>query len=604
MCRQTGVGGTVHVAPTGRLFYGDNLDIMRKYRSSYFTDESVNLIYLDPPFNSNRSYNVLFRSKSGEDSQAQIEAFDDTWAWSVEVEAQYQELIEDPDTPTRVAEAMQAFRDILGTNDVLAYLVMMTPRLLELHRILRSDGSLYLHCDPTASHYLKLILDTIFGPRCFRNEIIWRRTGAHGKVKRFAPTHDVILFYTKSDSDNYKWRGATKPYMRGHVEEYFVRDERGWRTNYYGNVLTGSGTRNGESGKPWRGFDPTAKGRHWAIPGAVVADCGEDLSGLSQHEKLDRLYELGYIKIQPGAAWPIYEHYIQPGDGTPAPDIWAYQPYTEGTVFGTDRGIDADVRWLNPKDRERLGYPTQKPLGLLERIIAASTDPGDVVFDPFCGCGTTVDAAEKLGRRWIGIDITYLSIDLIRDRLKTTHGDSVLDRIEIHGVPRDLQGASALFQQSAFEFERWAVSMVGGRPNQKQVADRGIDGVIKFLSGRRKVNGRILVSVKGGQTPNPAWVRDLLGTVETEKAEMGVLIIAAKPTRGVLSAAETAGIYEWPANRQKFPRIQVITIEQLLKGERVESPPILSPYMEAKPAAPAVDQIALALQSEEPLSPE
>ena len=586
---------------SGRLFYGDNLTVMRKYRSSHFTDESVQLVYLDPPFNSNRSYNVLFETKSGEESQAQIEAFDDTWVWSQQAEEQYEELVGSADTPAKVVNTMESLRHVVGTNDMLAYLVMMTPRLLELHRVLKADGSLYLHCDPTASHYLKIILDSIFGPKCYRNEIIWRRTGAHGKVRRFGPTHDVVHFYTKSDAmDGYKWNGVKKPYMRGHVEQYFVKDERGWRTNYYGNVLTGSGVRRGESGKPWRGIDPTAKGRHWAIPGVIVEDCGEDLSGLGQHEKLDRLFELGFIKIEPGAAWPIYEHYLKPDDGVPAPDIWAYQPYTEGTVFESSEGIDAEVRWLSPRDGERLGYPTQKPLGLLERIIKASTDPGDLVLDPFCGCGTTVAAAEKLSRRWIGIDITFLAIDLIRNRLETTHGPQVTARYDVHGVPRDMQGAAALFNESPFEFERWAVSLIGGKPNQKQVADRGSDGVARFYTDKKRT-GRILISVKGGQNVQPAWVRDLLGTVETEGAEMGILIMAAQPTRGLTEASNRSGLYKWPPNGQNFPKIQIITVHDLLRGQKPQTPPILSPYVDAKRKTSPSHQLLLKVEDEAPV---
>ncbi len=342
------------------LYYGDNLDVLREH----LPDESVDLVYLDPPFNSNRSYNVLFADRSGADSQAQIEAFDDTWTWSQESDAAFRELVKGG-APVKVADAIDAMRRLLGDNDVLAYLVMMTQRLVELRRVLKPTGSLYLHCDPTASHYLKVMLDAIFGPTQFRNEITWRRTGAHGKLRRFGPIHDVILYYTKSSV--FTWNYPRKPYMRGHVEEYFVQDDDGqWKTNYYGNVLTGSGLRGGESGQPWRGVDPSAKGRHWAIPGALLADLDEDISHLSQHEKLTRLHELGYVKFVEGQAWPVYERYIQPGDGTPAPDIWAYQPYTEGTVFGTDEGIDVDVRWLSTRDRERLRYPTQKPIALLK----------------------------------------------------------------------------------------------------------------------------------------------------------------------------------------------------------------------------------------------
>jgi DNA modification methylase len=360
-----------------QLWYGDNLDVLRRH----YRDESVDLVYLDPPFNSNRSYNILFKQKSGGGAQAQIEAFGDTWQWSLQAEQSYDELVSGEGTTNRIADVVEGMRKVLGTNDVLAYLVNMGVRLVELHRVLKPTGSLYLHCDPTASHYLKVLLDAIFGPTQFRNEIIWRRTGTHGKVQRYAPIHDTILFFTKSDA--YRWRNPKKPYMRQHVASYFEKDENGYRTKYFGNVLTGSGTRKGESGKPWRGVDPTSKNRHWAIPGALLEDLDEDLTGLTQHEKLDRLAELGYITFTEGQYWPMYQRYVDPAHGAPVADIWAYQPYTGGTVFGTDGGIDEEVRWLSTQDKERLDYPTQKPLGILDRIIQASSDLGDVVLDPF-----------------------------------------------------------------------------------------------------------------------------------------------------------------------------------------------------------------------------
>ena len=557
-----------------RLLYGDNLPILRER----IKDESVDLIYLDPPFNSNRSYNVLFKSKSGEESQAQIEAFDDTWSWSQQADAQYEELVSGG-SPIKVADAMQAMRKLLGTNDVLAYLVMMTARLVELHSVLKPTGSLYLHCDPTASHYLKVILDAIFGPTNFRNEIIWRRTGTHGKVKRFGPTHDVILFYAKSTE--YKYNRQRKRYMKKHVQEYFEQDEKGWRTKYYGNVLTGSGLRGGESGKPWMGFDPSARGRHWAIPGALLEHVDEDLTDLSQHQKLDRLYQLGYIKIVKDHAWPIYEHYIQPDDGTAAPDIWAYQPYTEGTVFGTDQGIDADVRWLNPKDGERLGYPTQKPLGLLERIIRASSDEGDVVLDPFCGCGTAVDAAQKLGRKWIGIDVTTLSVDLIQRRLKWTYGEGVAKTYKVEGIPTDIEGAERLFAHNAFEFERWVVLRIDGEPNQRQVGDRGVDGRIRFFADKDQF-GQVLVSVKGGKQLNPAMVRDLVGTVQQEGAEMGLLVTMAKPTPGMIKAAKGSGSYLLPMTGSYYPKVQIISVQELLAHKVPNMPTPISPHIKAR----------------------
>ena len=552
-----------------KLYFGDNLPILREE----IADESVDLIYLDPPFNSNATYNVLFRERSGKDSAAQITAFEDTWRWSIESEIAYQEVV--TSGPRKLGDLLQAMRGFLGQNDMMAYLTMMAQRMAELHRVLKPTGSIYLHCDPTASHYLKLLMDAVFGNDNFRNEIIWRRTGTHNKVQRFAPIHDTVLFYSKSDK--YKWHNSRKPYMKGHVDEYFVQDEQGWRTNYYGNVLTGSGTRGGESGKPWRGFDPTARNRHWAIPGRLLEDVDEDLSHLSQHEKLDRLYELGYIKIEKGRAWPIYEHRITPDDGQPVPDIWAYQPYTEGTVFGREDGIDADVRWLSPTDQERLGYQTQKPEALIERILHASSHEGDVVLDPFCGCGTAVAVAERLGRGWIGIDITHLAISLMKSRLHDSFGDELSD-YEVIGVPEDVESARALAEESEhdgrYQFEYWALGLVDARPvgNGKKGADAGIDGYINFFDDNSGKVKRIIVQVKSGHVRRD-MIATLKGDMDREKAEIGLFVTLNPPTRPMVQEATAAGIYtpaQFPDHH--YPRVQILTIEELLAGVQAEIP--------------------------------
>lgn len=575
-------------AEKNQLYFGDNLDILR----TYIADESVDLVYLDPPFNSNRNYSVIF-NRHGEvplDASAQIEAFEDTWQWTHFTDEQYAEYQQT--MPNKVADALTAFRTLLGENDAMAYLVGMAPRLVELHRVLKPTGSLYLHCDPTMSHYLKVLLDAIFDVRNFRNEIIWRRTASHGKTKRFGPVHDVILYYAKSKS--FTWNAPRRPYTKGHVENYFIKDDVGWRTNYYGNVLTGSGTRGGLSGKPWRGYDPTAKGRHWAIPSALLDGLEDEMEGLDQHEKLDLLADHGRITFGEGSTWPIYQRYITREDGASVPDIWAYQPYTQGLLFGTDEGIDEDVRWLGTQDAERLGYPTQKPVALLERIISSSSNPGDVVLDPFCGCGTTVDAAQKLGRKWVGIDITYISVDLMIKRLQHSYGDSIRQTFTTNGIPHDLAAAQAMFNHSAFEFERWAVTLVAAQPNQKQVGDKGIDGVGRFLLDKKgKQVGRVLVSVKGGKTITPSMVRDLDGTVTAQKAEMGILVTLAPATKGVQDAINHGGVYTHPANGQTFPRLQHVTISDLLKGKRPTLPTMLRPYIEAKKQTPDTEQTGL-----------
>jgi site-specific DNA-methyltransferase (adenine-specific) len=554
------------VAKLNALYYGDNLKWLRDH--DRFPNNSIDLIYLDPPFKSDADYNVIFNEPSGEQSQAQIKAFDDTWGWEKEAVS---EALKDLGASTGKPEIVDYINWLANHGDAFsksmaAYLAMMSIRLLELKRVLKPTGSIYLHCDPTASHHLKVVMDTIFEARYFRNEIIWRRTATHGKSKRFAPIHDVILFYTKTDS--YKWSYLKKPYMKGHVEEYFIKDAKGYRTNYYGNVLTGSGLRGGESGKPWKGFNPSLKGRHWAIPGTLLEDIDEDFTNLTQHQKLDRLYDLGYIKIVEGQAWPVYERYVTPNDGQNIPDIWAYQPYTNGTVFGTDLGIDEEVRWLSSQDQERLGYQTQKPEALLQRIIKASSNEGDLVLDPFCGCGTTIASAQRQNRRWIGIDVTWLAIDKVEKRLVESYGNEVKKTYSVEGQPVDVGSARALAEKNKKEFEIWAISLVGAAHREH---DGGVDGILSIL-GRNKATVKVIVQVKGGKILNPGMVRDLIGTLENEKSAIGILITLEEPTTGMKELANHAGVFESPVWGKIFPKIQIRTISEILSGKAFELP--------------------------------
>ena len=566
------------------LYYGDNLNWLRNH--DIFPNDSIDIVYLDPPFNSDADYNVIFKEPTGEQSQAQIKAFDDTWKWDKKAsEDAIRELGMAGGNPEIVDYINWLARRGDGfSKSTAAYISMMGVRLIELKRVLRPSGSLYLHCDPTASHYLKLLMDMIFGSKNFRNEITWRRTATHGKSKRFAPIHDTILFYTKTNS--HKWTYLKKPYMKGHVEEYFIKDDKGWRTNYYGNVLTGSGLRNGESGKSWMGFDPSAKGRHWAIPGSLLEDIEEDFGGLTQHQKLDRLYELGCIKIIEGQAWPIYERYITPKDGQNIPDIWAYQPYTSNTVFGTDLGIDEDVRWLSPQDRERLGYPTQKPEALLQRIIRASSNEGDVVLDPFCGCGTTIASAQKLRRRWIGIDVTWLAIDKVERRLKESYSDQIKETYFVKGQPVDVASGRALAEKDKKEFEIWAISLVGAAPREH---DGGVDGILSIPESTKGIT-KIIVQVKGGKALNPGMVRDLIGTVENEKAAIGLLITLEEPTSGMRELANHSGDYDAPIWGKTFPKIQIRTVGEIFDGRGFELPWGESPVRKAKPSQESSQQ--------------
>jgi site-specific DNA-methyltransferase (adenine-specific) len=461
-----------------QLFYGDNLPILQ----NHIKTESVDLIYLDPPFNSNQDYNVLFKEQTGEPAQAQIKAFTDTWKWS---QLAYDDFLTDSPAPEILKKLITGFVETLGHNDVTAYLVMMAPRLVELHRVLKSTGSLYLHCDPTASHYLKLVLDAIFGPKNFLNEIIWRRTGSHNSSKRYGPIHDTILFYAKSD--DYLFKPSFRPYLKGHVDSYFGQSDANGR--YWTNTITGAGVRHGESGKVWRGYNPTKAGRHWAIPSKLVDELGID-SSLTLIEKLEALDAAGMIAFPPrgSGALPTYRQYLHLSPGMPLQDLWTYQPHTRGVLYNSKEAIDEDVRWLVAQgDLERMGYATQKPIGLLTRIINSSTKRGDVVLDPFCGCGTAVVTAEKLKRQWIGIDITHLAVALIKYRLSDSFGLKEKRDYEVIGEPTTAAEAQALALQDRDEFQKFAVGLVPRAfPFQaKKGADTGIDGILRFSDDPR-----------------------------------------------------------------------------------------------------------------------
>ena len=510
---------------TNKLFYGDNLVVLREH----IKDESVDLVYLDPPFNSAANYNVLFRAPSGEQSEAQIEAFEDTWHWNDAAESAFSdvEAYRENSQPTVILRAM---RSALGDNDMMAYLAMMAVRLIELHRVLKPTGSIYLHCDSTASHYLKIIIDSIFGPDVFRNEIIWERTHSHNmKSRHWHKASDTILFYTKSDAFTFN-------HQYGEYEEAqlsrFKKDDDG--RLYKGENLTFSTVRRHRQFE-WRGTKPPAH-RSW----------GADL------EQLEKWYAEGRILLK--------------ADGTPRMDgLKIYLDTLPGKQVGN---VWTDIDRVTNTGGERLGYPTQKPLALLERILLASSNPGDVVLDPFCGCGTTVHAAQKLGRQWLGIDITHLAISLIERRLKDAFpGLSP----EVIGTPRDLAGARDLAKRDPYQFQWWATSLIDAVPagGKKKGMDRGIDGYLNFRDEAGKPAFGI-VSVKGGESRSPDMIRVLKTVVDREKAALGVFISLADPTREMTKEAASAGFYETGGKR--FPKIQMLTIAHLFDGRKPEVP--------------------------------
>lgn len=519
---------------TGKLFYGDNLDVLR----DHIPDDSVDLIYLDPPFNSNAGYNVLFKSATGAGADASIEAFDDTWTWGDSAKNALLDIASGTNRPLTVM--MEAMHTAIGENPLMAYLAMMSVRLVELHRVLKPTGSLYLHCDPTASHYLKLVLDAVFGKESFKDEIVWLRHSARSVKQNIWPRlHDTIFFFAKANEHTF--RATTVPSGKSAEPHDLVRWSDGLQ--YRTRDLTGAGTRNGETGQPWRNVDVTAKGRHWRV----------------MHAAIDEIAEDGRIHWQ--------------SSGMPRErDVLPYVPEERTVVVGD---VWTDVPPINAGAQERLGYPTQKPRALLERIITASSNPGDVVLDPFCGCGTAVDAAEKLGRRWIGIDVTHLAIGMIEDRMRSGYPGIIFETI---GVPRDVESALRLAADDKHQFQQWACWKVGGYPREKKGGDKGVDGWFNYLTDANSIATGV-ISVKGGENLNPGMVRDLGRVMERDKHAFGLFVVAAQPTKGVLEEIASHPLIETQFGR--FPAMQVVTIDDLINGPLPKLPPLISPVKKA-----------------------
>lgn len=548
-------------ARSGRneLYYGDNLDVLRRKIAA----GSVDLCYIDPPFNSKRNYFQIYNNQGSED-RAQAQAFVDTWNWGDEAADGLAYILDIERLSPRAGETrwteqtielIRGLEKVLGRGSLLAYLVHMTLRIVEIHRVLKPTGSFYLHCDPTASHYLKLVLDAVFCGQGgdFLSEVIWKRTAAHSATKRWGNVHDVIFLYSKSPA--FTWNPVLLDHSGEYEGRYKNKDGRGrvWADDN----LTGPGLRNGFSGQPWRGFDPGAKGNHWKVSSkAVEALVGEKAKDLNTLEKLDLLDADGLIHWPKGGGFPRFKRVL-----------------SEGTLI---QDIITDIPPLNSQAQERLGYPTQKPEALLERIIKASSNAGDTVLDAYCGCGTTVAVAQRLGRRWIGIDITYQSISLILKRLRDRYPDdwpAIEANINLDGVPRDLESAMALANRkddkTRKEFEKWAVltfSNDQARINEKKGADGGIDGIAYFLLDRTDkgdINGKAIFQVKS----RPGAVgdlRDLRGTIEREGAKIGFLICTGMPTTPMLNEIAAAGTFEHPLfPGRRFDRLQVITVAEL-----------------------------------------
>ena len=521
---------------TNQLYFGDNLSVLREHIPS----ESVDLIYLDPPFNSNATYNVLFKERSGEDSAAQITAFDDTWHWTIDSERAYQEVV--TDGPDKLGKLLQAMREFLGQNDMMAYLTMMAQRLAELHRVLKPTGSIYLHCDPTASHYLKLLMDSVFGANNFRNEIAWRRTTSHNDARRnYSSVADSLLFYSKGDQ--YFFQAQYVPYTQEYIERNYKYTDEGGR-RYSAENLRSPGPRPNLT-YDYKGYKPHANG--WTVSRERMA-------------QLDAEGRLHFPKSKDGRI--RLKRFLDEMPGVPTGNVWD------------------DIRAIGSQAQERLGYPTQKPEALLERIINASSNEGDVVLDPFCGCGTAVAVAERLKRRWIGIDVTHVAISLMKHRLHDTFG-SELSHYRVLGLPEDVASARSLAEDTddgRYQFEYWALGLVDARPaTGKKGADSGIDGYINFFDDNSGKAKRIIVQVKSGHV-NRGMIATLKGDMEREDAAIGIFITLEEPTNPMNQEAIAAGFYE-PENlpSNQFPKVQILTIEQLLNGDQPGYPRFAAP---------------------------
>ena len=543
--------------PYNTLLYGDNLSYLREMDS-----ESVDLIYLDPPFNSKSTYNLLFHTPQGDAVQAQTAAFKDTWWWDTPAAQAFDDVIA---SGSPAAGILRALRSSLGESDMMAYLAMMAARLIELRRVLKPAGSLYLHCDPTASHYLKVLLDGLFGGRFFRNEIIWKRTSSHNDaaqgLKRFGRTHDVILYYSKGQ--DVVWNQGFLPYRESYRKQHYGNIEAGTDRRFKTSDLTAA-KPGGDTSYAWKGVRPPA-GRYWAY----------------SRENMKRFEAEGRLVYAKASSMPRLKHYLDEMPGVPLNDLWD------------------DIPPINSQAKERIGYPTQKPLALLERILRTSSAPGDVVLDPFCGCGTTIEAAESLQRHWIGIDVTHHAINIIEERLRARHPACAYT---VKGRPEDLAGAEDLARRNPFEFQWWANWLLGVQNylEQKKGADKGIDGIIYFRNGPWGV-GQVIVSVKGGRNVGPDMVAALAGAVQREEAQLGVFVCLAEPTKRMRQDAAAAGFVTTAQGR--FQRIQVATVAELLEGRRPPIPtpietdafrrPLRSPR--AKKAAEPTAQLSLAL---------
>ena len=518
-----------------QLFYGDNLEVLRKY----IKDESVDLCYIDPPFNSKRNYNQIYNNLGKED-QAQAQAFIDTWTWDDQANQGLEDIFNNYQGhfTQQSIDLIAGLIKVLGKGSLLAYLVSMTLRIVEIHRVLKPTGSFYLHCDPTSSHYLKLVLDAVFCSQGgdFLNEIIWKRTSGHSDSSKYGRVHDVIFYYCKSSK--VIWNQIYQKYDQNYTDKYYRYQDPNGRKWMSGD-LGAAGLAGGGYQYEWNGVT-----KLWRCPKTTM-------------EKLDAEGKIYYTKNRVARI----KRYLDESEGLPVQDAWN------------------DIEALRSWHKELLGYPTQKPEALLERIIQASSNQGDVVLDAYCGCGTTVAVSQRLERQWIGIDITYQSISLILKRLEDAFGQGVLEQIQLNGIPKDMKSAIALANKkddrTRKEFEKWAVLTYSNNRaviNPKKGADKGIDGIAYFRSEQDEPE-KIILQVKSGNIKS-GDIRDLQGTLTLEKAAMGIFITLKEPTKEMIKTAKSAGIYQNKYMSQSSDIISIVTIQEIIEDQKRLSIPL------------------------------
>ena len=535
-----------------RLYYGDCQTVMQEFGLS-----SVDLIYLDPPFNSNRQYNAIYTDETGRPLPDQIEAFCDMWELDAERERAIRTM------PVLMREAgiddattelwrmwMRALRDTQPR--LLAYLSYMAERLLIMKRILKPTGSLYLHCDPTVSHYVKALLDAVFGHVNFRNEIIWKRTSGHSDAQRFGRVHDVILFYTRNK--NAAWNSTYQPFDPSYVERYYrYKDADGRR--WMSGDISASGLQGGGYEYEWNGIV-----RSWRVPKSTM-------------KELDAQGRIFYTKNDIARM----KRYLDESQGLKTQDVWT------------------DIGALRSWHTERLGYATQKPMALLERIISASSNPGDVVLDPFCGCATTMEAAHKLGRQWIGIDIAIHAIKRVaRVRLSERLGLVEGQDFTVEGVPRTVEGAQDLWERDKYHFQKWAVEQVEGFVTTKRSADGGVDGRVYFAVPHAQDLQSMVIEVKGGANVGINVLRELKGVLDYDTALMAGLVVmnplGQTKTRNFNKFMGEAGTLEILGI--EYPRMQILTVAEILDGQRFKTPTVAGRH-DPNPRLPGIPAVGV-----------